>query len=243
MISDWLAFWDGPHCIYVNARHKDVHYHEIAQQIADLIGTLGDAAPRVLDYGCGEALHAGIVAAKVGELILCDGAPGLRAGLHRRFAGHAKIRVLSPHDVERLPAQSLDIIVLHSVAQYLTADATAALFLLFHRLLKPLGTVIVGDIIPPMVPAATDALALLRFAAANGFFVAAVAGLARSLISDYWRLRGKLGLTRYTEPDIVARLAEAGFIASRAARNIGHNPARMTFLARPRAAAAPDAAS
>lgn len=240
MISDWLAFWDGPHCIYVNARHKDVHYRQIAQQIAESIASIGGAAaPRVLDYGCGEALHADIVAAKTGELILCDGAPGVRAGLGRRFAGHAKIKVMSPDDIAALSAQSLDIVVLHSVAQYLTADAAAALFSLFHRLIKPAGVLIVGDIIPPMVPAATDALALLRFGATNGFFAAAVLGLARSLVSDYWRLRGKLGLTRYSEADIVARLTQAGFSARRAARNIGHNPARMTFLARPQPAGVP----
>ena len=33
---------------------------------------------------------------------------------------------------------------------------------------------------------------------------------------------------------MIARLAAAGFAAKRAAENIGHNPARMTFVARPR---------
>ena len=32
-MSDWRSFWDGEHSIYVNARHKDVHYREIADQI------------------------------------------------------------------------------------------------------------------------------------------------------------------------------------------------------------------
>src|SRR5579871_506010 len=70
----WLAFWDSPHSIYVNARHKDVHYRVIAQAIAALV-PLPHA--RVLDYGSGEALHAGIVADTAGELLLCEGAPGV----------------------------------------------------------------------------------------------------------------------------------------------------------------------
>jgi hypothetical protein len=78
-----------------------------------------------------------------------------------------------------------------------------------------------------------DAIALLRFAAANGFLGAALVGLLRTLLSDYWRLRSHLGLTRYGETAMTAKLANGGFSARRAAKNIGHNPARMTFIAQP----------
>ena len=71
MTTDWLAFWDGPHSIYVNARHKDVHYQLIAKEIAALVP---GADSRVLDYGSGEALHADLVAQAAGELLLCEAA-------------------------------------------------------------------------------------------------------------------------------------------------------------------------
>ena len=132
-----------------------------------------------------------------------------------------------------LPAGSLDIAVLHSVAQYLTPDKLDTLFAQFRRLLTDKGLLILGDVIPPHVSALTDAIALLRFAAANGFLGAALVGLARTVLSDYWRLRSHLGLTRYGEAAIIEKLAAAGFSARRASANIGHNPARMTFLARP----------
>ena len=190
MTSAWLAFWNGSHSIYVSARHKDVHYRLIAKAIAALVPR-PDA--RVLDYGCGEALHAGAVAAAAGELVLCEAAPRVRAGLAARFANDQKIRAMAPEEVERLPDHSLDLVVLHSVVQYLTPEETAALFALFHRLLKSDGLLVVSDVLSPHVGAATDAAALLRFAAANGFFIAAVAGLARTLLSDYWRLRSRAG--------------------------------------------------
>jgi SAM-dependent methyltransferase len=231
MISSWLAFWDSPHSIYVSARHKDLHYRLIASEIAALVP--GPQA-RVLDYGSGEALHADLVAAQAGELLLCEGAPGLRAGIARRFAGVAKIRAIAPEDVARLPAHSLDLIVLHSVAQYLTAAEAGTLLELFHRLLKPGGLLVVGDVIPPHIPAATDAAALIRFAAANGFLLAALGGITRTLLSDYMRLRARLGLTRYDQAKMQQKLAAAGFAAQRAEKNIGHNQARMTFVARPR---------
>ena len=95
------------------------------------------------------------------------------------------------------------------------------------------GILIVGDVIPPHVSALEDAAALLRFAAANGFLGAALLGLLRTLLSDYWRLRSQVGLTRYAEAAMIGKLAASGFSARRAAANIGHNAARMTFIARP----------
>ena len=231
MSTGWLTFWDSSHSIYVNARHRDVHYRLIAQQIAALVPS---PQARVLDYGCGEALHADLVAAAAGGLLLCEGAPRVRAGVAARFLANAKIRAVAPADVERLADHSLDLIVLHSVVQYLTPEELAKLFALFHRLLTADGTLVVSDVIPSDVAASTDALALLRFGAENGFFIAAVTGLVRTLLSDYWRLRTRYGLTRYGEAAMTEKLAAAGFFAQRAPHNIGHNQARMAFTARSR---------
>jgi SAM-dependent methyltransferase len=231
MIGDWLAFWDSPHFIYVNARHKDVHYRLIAQGIAALVPR-PDA--RVLDYGSGEALHASLVADASGELLLCEAAPGVRAGLEKRFADSPKIRIVAPHDIARLPEQSIDLIVMHSVVQYVTVTGAGVLFALFHRLLKPGGLLVVSDVIQPQTGAAEDALALLRFGAADGFFFAALWGLTRTLLSNYWRLRSKLGLTRYAKAAMIEKLEAAGFTAERMSKNLGHNQARLAFAARPR---------
>jgi hypothetical protein len=54
------------------------------------------------------------------------------------------------------------------------------------------------------------------------------------MLSDYWRLRSSLGLTRYAELAMIEKLTAAGFSVRRAESNIGHNQARMTFLARRR---------
>jgi len=36
-VHDWASFWDQPHSIYVNQRHCDVHYRDIAQGIIALL--------------------------------------------------------------------------------------------------------------------------------------------------------------------------------------------------------------
>ena len=79
---------------------------------------------------------------------------------------------------------------------------------------------------------ASDVIALLRFAAKHGFLRDALIGLVSTALSDYRELRAKVGLTRYGEAEMSAKLTAAGFTASRAQQNIGHNPWRMTFVAR-----------
>ena len=229
-MADWISFWNSDHPIYVNARHRDVHY----RGIADDVGGYVPPGVAVLDYGCGEAVHADTVAAKAGRLILCEAAPTVREHLTARFASTGNIDVQSPEEALALPAGSLDLIVMHSVAQYLKQDEADALFAQFRRLLKPGGLFVLGDVIPPQVSPLADAAALLRFAAANGFLVAAFTGLVRTTFSDYPKLRAKLGLTLYEETAMAKKLDAAGFSVQRAPKNIGHSQARMTFLARPR---------
>ena len=228
-MTTWREFWDSAHSIYVSDRHKDVHYRDVAEQLAAFVPN-PDA--RVLDYGCGEAIHAGIVADRAREVLLCDAAASVRAAIAARFAGNPKIKVLAPEDVERLPAASLDLIFANSLVQYLTEVELDRMLALWRRLLAPGGTLVVADVIPPSVGPVSDGLALMRYAAANGFLGAALLGLTRTALSRYARLRGELGIARYDESAFLARLHAAGFEAERLARNVEHNPARMTFRAR-----------
>src|SRR5262245_21103733 len=50
---------------------------------------------RVLDYGCGEALHADLVAAVAGEVLLCEAAARVRAKIAVCFADNPKIRAVA----------------------------------------------------------------------------------------------------------------------------------------------------
>jgi SAM-dependent methyltransferase len=227
---DWISFYDFKHSvIYVNERHRDVHYRTIAE---DIRGYVPPHSANVLDYGCGEATSANLVAAAASHLTLVEAAPNVRAALAARYAGNPKISVLTPDEAMTRPLGSFDLIVMHSVAQYLTAVELDRLLGVFQRLVKPDGLVIIGDIVPPRLAAPAAALSLLRFGAANGFFWAAVGGLIRIFLSDYFRLKKTHGLSHYTEAEMLERLQAAGYTAKRAEHNIGHNQWRMTFLAR-----------
>jgi SAM-dependent methyltransferase len=227
---NWRDFWNQDTPIYVNELHKRLHYDGVAADLAALVPHV-DAV--VLDYGCGEALAADRVAATCGRLYLCDTASLVRERLSARFAREPKIAVLAPDDVAALPDAFLDLIVLNSVAQYLTRFELSEFLILARRKVKPDGRVILADIIPPNVSPVADAMALLRFARRGGFLTAALVGLVRTALSDYRRLRESLGLTTYSEAEILAFMKDHGFKAERRRRNVGHNAARMTLIGRP----------
>ncbi|WP_458759977.1 methyltransferase domain-containing protein [Afipia sp. TerB] len=227
-MDDWIDYYDSTHTIYVSKAHRDAHFRVIAQ---DIIGYIPAPDAVVLDYSCGEALFAAQVAAACRELILMEPAPGVRGRLSARFAPNPKIRVASPDDLKTMPDAALDLAVMISVAQYMTPDELDSALAVIRRLVKPGGVFVLGDILHPEVGAQSDVKALLSFGIKHGFFKDALWGLARTALSDYWQLRQKIGLQRYGEAEIIAKLGAAGFSARRAAGNVGHNPARMTFIA------------
>lgn len=228
---DWISFYDFKHSvIYVNARHRDVHYETIAKDIRDLVPS---RAANVLDYGCGEATSAALLVEACGHLTMVEAAPNVRAALKARYENNPKISVMTPEEAAAQAPGSFDLIVLHSVAQYLSGAELDAMLATFLRLLKPQGVFVLGDIVPPKLASAWAALALLRFGAAKGFFFAAVLGLMRIFVSDYLWLKNTVGLAHYEEAAMLARLRSAGFAPKRAGHNIGHNQRRMTFLSAP----------
>ena len=228
-MDDWIDYYDSTHTIYASKLHRDLHFQIIAR---DIIGYISSPDAVVLDYACGEALSAARVAEACGKLYLAEPAPGVRGRLIARFAPNTKIRVRSLEDLRKTDAKSIDLAIMNSVAQYMTPAELDTAFATVKRLLKPGGRLILGDILRPEVGMPKDVVALLRFAAAHGFLRDALIGLVSTALSDYRQLRSKVGLQRYSEAEMVAKLAASGFSASRAHVNIGHNPWRMTFVAR-----------
>jgi SAM-dependent methyltransferase len=227
-MRDWISYWDSDHPIYVNARHFDVHYANIAD---DIIRLLPGKQARVLDYGCGEALHADRIAANCATLYLCEAAPTVRARLKERFGKVVNIAITTPEEVAAMEPESLDLIVANSLIQYLKRDELLSLLKVWRRVLSPGGSLVVADVISPKQSAVADALSLLRFAAANGFLTAAFIGLVKTTLSDYRKLRAQLGLTTYDEAQMLKLLTEAGYDPARLRPNLGHNQGRMAFRA------------
>jgi ubiquinone/menaquinone biosynthesis C-methylase UbiE len=228
-MDDWIDYYDSTHTIYASKLHRDLHFQLVAE---DIIAYISSPDAVVLDYACGEALSAPRVADACGRLYLAEPAPGVRGRLIARFAPNSKIGVRSLEELRKMDEKSIDLAVMNSVAQYMTPAELDLAFATIRRLLKPGGKLVLGDILRPEIGMPKDVIALLRFAASHGFLKDALIGLVSTALSDYRQLRAKVGLQRYSETEMVAKLAASGFSASRAQVNIGHNPWRMTFVAR-----------
>ena len=226
----WRDFFDrDDHSIYVNARHKLLHADIVAKGVAAHIPS---PQARVLDYGCGEAQGARFVAERCGRLFLYDAAPSVRAKLVATHVGQSSISVLDDAALDALPDNSLDMIAVVSVLQYVGDAELARLLATFYDKLADNGVLVLGDIVPKDLGPLEDARALVEFGFRGGFLFAALGGLVRTALSDYRTLREKFGLSTYDEADMRALLAEHDFTCERARENIGHNQKRMTFVAR-----------
>jgi hypothetical protein len=226
----WMEYWDADTTVYVSDRHKQVHYEGVARDIASQIPS-PDAL--VVDYGCGEALSAHMVADACGHLYLCESSGTARARLTSRYAQRSGISVISVPEFQSLPDASIDLIVINSVVQYLSRAELERLIALSRAKLRRSGRLVLADVIPREVGALADAAQLLSFARTNGFLVAAAIGLVRSFFSSYRRVRASLGLLRLDESEMIQLLERSGFPAHRHRPNIGHNQKRMTFVASP----------
>src|SRR5437773_2090391 len=181
-MDDWIDYYDSTHTIYASKLHRDLHFQLIAK---DIIGYITSKDAVVLDFACGEAVSAAQVAEACGKLLLAEPAPGVRGRLIARFAPNTKIRVRSLDDLRHMPEQSIDAVVMNSVAQYMTPDELDSALAVIRRLLKPGGRLILGDILRPEVGMIRDVIALLRFALSYGFLQDALIGLLSTALSDY----------------------------------------------------------
>jgi ubiquinone/menaquinone biosynthesis C-methylase UbiE len=228
--TSWLAFWERPNRIFVNERHRAIHYARLAEDIRSVLPARPDA--KMLDYGCGEALVGLEIAPQLGWLYLYDTSRPLRARLQARFATEANVTVLDDASFAALPAASLDLVVINSVLQYVPREDLPPLLRRLYRFLRPDGELVLADIIPPQRRLLSDALVLLRTAWRHGFLIAALLGLAVDFASDYRRVRQRAGFSTYDEKSMLRLLGAEGFEPRRRERNFGFNQGRMTFIAR-----------
>lgn len=223
---NWIDYWNGTPTIYVSARHQEAHDFDVAFSMIRLIRQPG---LRVLDFGCGDATRAQFIASRCKELLLWDAAEVVRNRLSARYGKSSNIAVLQPEAFAALEANSIDLITIISVIQYLDEAALSHLLATCNKLLANNGTIIIADVIPPDVGVIHDAWELMHFAHGEGFLHAAVLGMVRTAFSSYVSLRSRLRLKKYTIREFETILLRHGFLARRLDRNLGHNRRRLAF--------------
>ena len=230
-MDDWIDYYNSTHTIYASRLHRDLHFQVIAK---DIIGYISAPDAAVLDYACGEALSAAKVADACGKLYLAEPAPGVRGRLIARFAPNTKIRVRSLDDLRNMTEKS-DRSRGHELGRPIhdAGRTRRQAFAVVKRLLKPGGRLVVGDVLRPEVGMARDVGGAVALRAHPRLPQGCPdrAGLDRAVGLPAIALE-KWGCSATARQRCWRSWPPAGFTASRAELNIGHNPWRMTFVAR-----------
>jgi ubiquinone/menaquinone biosynthesis C-methylase UbiE len=124
------------------------------------------------------------------------------------------------------------LIIVNSVIQYLSQAEFDELLDNIHRLLKPDGALLIGDVISPGTGNPRHVATFLSFAWRHKFLLAALAGLIQTYASEYRNLQRELGLTAYTPEVILQKLRQDGFVAEKLPNNIAVSKYRSSYLAR-----------
>lgn len=227
MADAWIDFWNRPNAIYANRRNLDAHFASLLAGLAPHVPQGG----RVLDFGCGEALNADVIAARAGTLVLYDAAPAVRERLRGRYPDGGRITVAELADLEAQGAAGFDLIIVVSVLQYIPRADLPDLLKRWKSWLAPEGRLLLADIVTPDVPIVRDVASQLTFAWKNGFFLAALFAIVRLALSDYRRIRHDSGFSVYRADEIAGEIAGAGLTPERLAHNIGPTPHRLSFTA------------
>ena len=225
----WVHYFAGTHSLYVNEQHFRAHHEMVSQGI---IANLPTDTGVVIDYGCGDTINAKCVAAHCQTLILVEASENLRERLRQRYKDQLNIRILSPEECWALSHQSVHVIIIHSVLQYLRWEDTGQLIGQLRNLIKPQGSILLGDIIPPERSIFQDISSLLTFAWQKRFFIAGLLGLVSTFFSKYRALRKQYGLTRYSAQDIHHLARKNGLFTRALKRNIGHDQTRQLYQLR-----------
>lgn len=219
----WRNFWRSDRPGRPRERYPAVYYEEIGKAIAAQIPS---QAAVTLDYGCGAAPAAGLIAEHCAALYLYDPSAKVQAALRQRYSGTPKIKVFSDADLTALADASLDMILFNALFQYLpVAQCTEAVDFAAAKL-RLGGRLLVTDVIPPYADPLSDSWALVEYAYRGGFLIAAL----REALARGRPLQRRQALTTFTIPEMQRLLAIHGFETRRAERNIGHNQMHMTFL-------------
>jgi SAM-dependent methyltransferase len=222
----WDAYWEA-------LSDRQTLFREQADEYVRNLAATGllNPAARVLDFGCGFGHVADGLAPRVGELFLWDSSRNMRERAAGATASRRNVRPLDLSGRSAPPGLRFDLILVNSVAQYMSRADFAAWLRCWREMLSPSGRIVASDLIPPDCEVSRDVFDLLRFSARRGFFWAALRQAAGEL-GRYRRTRRAVPLTRYARGDLEGLARDAGLIVEFLPRNLTPFRDRISFTAR-----------
>ena len=132
---------------------------------------------------------------------------------------------------------SMDLILVNSVAQYMTSAELSQWLVRWRELLTPGGKLVLSDLMAPEHHGFADIADLLRLGIRHGSPLSATSKALGGVL-QYWRMRQAVPLTRIGHEDLGRRATQAGLNLVVLPRNLTHFSRRWTAVLSRRAGAA-----
>jgi cyclopropane fatty-acyl-phospholipid synthase-like methyltransferase len=187
---------------------------------------------RVLDFGCGFGHTARELAPAVGTIALWDASSAVRRQARQRVSGIPNVELLDMSSAEALTRiGEFDLILVHSVLQYMSEDEVRGWLSRWREWLKPDARLVVSDLAIPGASALKELLTYLLFAARHGFFCNALMSGVREL-SHYWQARNSRPLTVIGRQTLESWARDAGLSVEWLHENLSHRQSRACAVLR-----------
>jgi len=188
----------------------------------------------VLDFGCGFGHVAQLLAPQVGQVFFWDASSTMRLNATHRTARLPNVRLCDLSGMpERRPQAhergAFDVILVNSVVQYITRDATTAWLVRWREMLAPGGTLVLSDLILPDQKGLSDLIDVVRIGRRLGSPLAATWHAFGNPVR-YWRTRHRAPLTCLDREELDRLAARAGLSVAVLPRNLTHFRTRWSAV-------------
>lgn len=216
----WGGYWDS----------LDGAQPVFAAEAADtvnrlLTGGLVSEGTRFLDMGCGFGHVDAGLAQHVQSVAIWDPSPGMLAAAVRTNSDRHQV---SPVDPMAAEGHAFDVVLVHSVVQYLTFPELARNLDRWSRLLSPNGCILLSDLLAPGMSGTVELLQFLIFALRRRILLAALSA-ARQEWDRYSKWREQSPLLTLSERRVADLAAAQGFSAVRLESKLGYRRQRFSM--------------
>ena len=181
----------------------------------------------VLDFGCGFGFVASALAPRVGSVAVWDPSPRMRSRASVTLKPHANARVIDLS--QAAPAERFDLILVNSVAQYMTSAEFDVWLDRWRDLLVESGRLVLSDLLPPAHHTWVDVIDILRFSSRRRILLRTIRE-ATVEVRRYLRTRAVQPLVHIDRDELCRRAGAAGFTVAFMERNLTHLTHRTTAL-------------
>jgi cyclopropane fatty-acyl-phospholipid synthase-like methyltransferase len=185
---------------------------------------------RLLDFGCGFGHVACELATLVPEVYVWDASEQVRHRASRRLAAFPNVRwvQLGPDD-PLSTLGDLDLILVHSVVQYMSLAELRQWFVRWRDMLVPGGQLVLSDVPTPESSFVHELAALVRFSAKGGFLLRSILNAVIE-VRSYRKVRRRHPLLLLSHDTIRAEADAAGFEVRFLSSNLTYRTRRISAV-------------